>query len=251
MAQEHHRYSLPDLYACIENFNYENKKSNLQNVCGISFEEAQGSLEKTLNALSLDSNNAKKKDEHLPAMPTEVKEEEQKPASMADVLHQSLLLGALAPREQLSKSYRRLVQAGIPPPVHTFPYSFRTDEPRASETPIKEMASSTTLSQLLLTSVPQDRPVYEERSKIFFPAEPGKQFLDLMDLEWRYFKGLIKWERAPRKYSFTDIAFNSEMRFVRSQGMPGLIPSLVCRTLMFYPSVDYYEKNFSYFKWKV
>uniref|UniRef100_G3QX22 Chromosome 9 open reading frame 153 n=1 Tax=Gorilla gorilla gorilla TaxID=9595 RepID=G3QX22_GORGO len=44
--------SLPELYACIENFNKESKKSNLLKMHGISLNEAQEVLARNLNVMS-------------------------------------------------------------------------------------------------------------------------------------------------------------------------------------------------------
>ncbi|XP_025216033.1 uncharacterized protein C9orf153 homolog [Theropithecus gelada] len=46
------RCSLPELYACIVNFNKESKKSNLLQMHGISLNEAQEVLAKNLNVMS-------------------------------------------------------------------------------------------------------------------------------------------------------------------------------------------------------
>lgn len=77
----------------------------------------------------------------------------------------------------------------------------------------------------------------------------GKQFLDLVDLEWRYFKGLASWGRVRRGLSFIDIQFTSEKRFVESQGMSGMLsPPLVRKTLM-YPQTECHKDGFYHFKW--
>ncbi|XP_006981801.2 uncharacterized protein C9orf153 homolog [Peromyscus maniculatus bairdii] len=259
-APSHDQCSLQELYTSAENFNNKSKKSNFKKICGTSFEEARQLLGKDLNARPFDSRYAVRKDEALPAMQTQVnkeeeeeKEEEEKPMSMADLLHYSLLTGFLVPMEQLSRSQQRLTQAGIPPPRHSFPYAFRTDEPIATPTPtFRKRIQSTTFHKLLLSSVAPDRLVFEDKSMRFFSTEPGKQFMDLVDLEWRYFKGLARWGRVPMKFSFMDIQFNSEKRFVESQGMPGLIfPPLVRKTLVIYPQIHYHKEGHYSLKWDV
>ncbi|XP_052584275.1 uncharacterized protein C9orf153 homolog [Peromyscus californicus insignis] len=244
---------LQELYTSAENFNNKSKKSNFQKICGISFEEARQLLGKDLNARSFDSRHTMRKDEPLPAKQTQEEEEEEKPVSMADLLHYSLLTGFLVPVEQLSRSQQRLAQAGIPPPTHSFPYAFRTDEPRATPTPtFRKRIQSTTFHKLLLSSVAPDRLVFEDKSMRFFSTEPGKQFMDLVDLEWRYFKGLARWGRVPTKFSFMDIQFNSEKRFIESQSMPGLIfPPLVRKTLVIYPRILYHKEGHYSLKWDV
>lgn len=157
---------LPDLYASAENFNKESKKSNFQNLCATSFEEARRLLGKKLSA--------ERKDEPHPAAQTRVGSKEQKIASMTDLLHHSLLMGSLVPLEQLSRTQHRLIQAGIPPPVHTFPYGFRTDEPMVTPTvPFRKRLPSHTFRKLLLASVTPDRLVFEDKSMRFFSSEPG------------------------------------------------------------------------------
>lgn len=63
--------------------------------------------------------------------------------------------------------------------------------------------------------------------------------MDLRDLEWRYYKGIVKYKHGTSD-SFINIKYNSEKRFVESQQMPGVIsPPLVYRSLVIYPQVDY------------
>lgn len=63
--------------------------------------------------------------------------------------------------------------------------------------------------------------------------------MDLRDLEWKYYKGITKWARKTSD-SYAKIKYNSEKRFVESKEMPGSIsPSLVRRSLVIYPLIDY------------
>ncbi|XP_006517438.1 uncharacterized protein C9orf153 homolog isoform X1 [Mus musculus] len=220
-----HRCLLSDLYTSLQNFNNENKKSNLQKVCGTSFKEAQETLEKTLNVSPLDSSETVSGNERLPVViQTEVKKKEQRSPSMSDLLHQSLLMGYIAPLDQVYSSQQRLAQAGIPPPILDFPYGLRDEVPLVAPTQhFRKRIQSMTFRKLLLSSVTPGRLFYEEKSVSHVSSEPGKQFLDLADLQWRYFKGLATWGKVPRMFSFMDIEFNSEKRFVGSQGMPGFI----------------------------
>uniref|UniRef100_A0A8C2LE13 Uncharacterized protein n=1 Tax=Cricetulus griseus TaxID=10029 RepID=A0A8C2LE13_CRIGR len=237
---------LPELYDSAKNFSKESKKSNFQKICRTSLEEARQLLDKNLNATS-SCDTDKRKDKPLPAIQTR----KEKPKSMADVLHHSLLKGFLFPLEQIAKTQKRLVQVGIPPPVHTFPYEFRADEVEVTQKKptSRKRTSSATFHKLLLDSVTPDRLVYEDKLIRFFPPEPGKQFLDLVDLEWRYFKGLASWGRVRRGLSFIDIQFTSEKRFVESQGMSGMLsPPLVRKTLM-YPQTECHKDGFYHFKW--
>ncbi|KAH0504861.1 Golgi membrane protein 1 [Microtus ochrogaster] len=165
---------LPELYASAENFNNESKKSNFQKLCATSFEEARQLLGKNLGTVPFAASGAERKDEPHPAVQSPVSNEEQKLTSMADLLHHSLLMGSLVPLEQLSRTQHRLIQAGIPPPVHTFPYGFRTDEPIVTPTPpFRKRLPSHTFQKLLLASVTPDRLVFEDKSMRFFSLEPG------------------------------------------------------------------------------
>ncbi|XP_052013596.1 uncharacterized protein C9orf153 homolog [Apodemus sylvaticus] len=248
----HHRCSLPDLYASLQNFNNENKKSNLQKVCATSFQEAQETLEKTLYGSALDKEDTVRGNEALPVIQTQVKNEEQKSPSMSDLLHQSLLMGYTVPLEQVYSSQQRLTQAGIPPPPLTFPYGLRHEVPIVAPTHhFRKRIQSTTFRKLLLSSVTPGRLFFEEKSVSHVSTDPGKQFLDLADLQWRYFKGLARWGKMPRMFSFMDIEFNSEKRFVESQGMPGYIfPPLVRKTLVVYPQVEYDSEGHYSVNWK-
>ncbi|XP_038510974.1 iron-sulfur cluster assembly 1 homolog, mitochondrial isoform X8 [Canis lupus familiaris] len=69
-----------------------------------------------------------------------------------------------------------------------------------------------------------------------------KQFMDLRDLEWRYYKGIVKWKHSALD-SFIDIKHDDEKRFVESREMPGVIcPPILHGSLVIYPQVDYQKK---------
>ncbi|XP_034365536.1 uncharacterized protein C9orf153 homolog [Arvicanthis niloticus] len=247
----YHRCSLPELYESLKNFNDESKKSNLQKVCGTTFKEAQQVLEKTLSGPPFDSYDTSRENEPLPVIQAGVKKEQKSP-SMSDLLHQSLLMGYMVPLGQVYSSQQRLAQAGIPPPAIAFPYGLKTEMPVVAPTHhFRTRIQSTTFRKLLQSSVAPGRLFYEEKSATPACLDPGKQFLDLADLQWRYFKGLAKWGKMPRIFSFMDIAFNSEKRYVESQGMSGVIfPPLVRRTLVVYPHVQYDEEGHYSVRWK-
>ncbi|XP_028627805.1 uncharacterized protein C9orf153 homolog [Grammomys surdaster] len=247
----HHRCSLPELYESLGNFNNESKKSNLQKLCSTTFKEAQEVLEKTLSGPPFDSYDTSREKEPLPVIKAGVKKEQKSP-SMSDLLHQSLLMGYMVPLEQVYSSQQRLAQAGIPPPTLAFPYGLKAEVPViAPPHHFRKRIQSTTFRKLLLSSVTPGRMFFEEKSASHVCSDPGKQFLDLVDLEWRYFKGLAKWGKMPRGFSFMDIEFNSEKRFVESQGMSGAIfPPLVRKTLVVYPHVEYDENGHYSVQWK-
>lgn len=159
-----HPRQLPDLYASLQNFNNENKKSNLQKVCGTSFKEAQEALEKTLNGPALESAETERDNETLPLIQTQAKKEEQKSPSMSDLLHQSLLLGYTVPLEQVYSSQQRLTQAGVPPPALSFPYGLKHEVPTVTPTHhFRKRTQSTTFRKLLLSSVTPGRLFFEEK----------------------------------------------------------------------------------------
>lgn len=67
--------------------------------------------------------------------------------------------------------------------------------------------------------------------------------MDLKDLEWKYYKGIVKWKHITSD-SFVNIKYNSEKRFVESRQMPDVIsPPLVRRSLVICPQVDYPKKS--------
>ncbi|XP_063132080.1 uncharacterized protein C9orf153 homolog isoform X2 [Rattus norvegicus] len=179
-----HRCSLPELYASLEIFNKESKKSNLQKICGMSFKEAQEVLWKILGGLISDSYDTVKGDERHPSIP--VNKEERKTPSMSDLLHQSLLKGYNVPLEQVHSSQQRLAQVGIPPPPLSFPHGLSNELPVILPAQhFRKRIQSVTFRKLLLSSVAPGRLFYEEKptsQQVSF--DPGKQFLDLADLQW-------------------------------------------------------------------
>ncbi|XP_021533609.1 uncharacterized protein C9orf153 homolog [Neomonachus schauinslandi] len=64
-AAESLRCSLPELYAFVEDFNKDSKKSNLLETHSISPSEAQKMLSQNVNAMSLTSGTDDVKGEHL------------------------------------------------------------------------------------------------------------------------------------------------------------------------------------------
>ncbi|XP_017715416.1 PREDICTED: uncharacterized protein C9orf153 homolog isoform X1 [Rhinopithecus bieti] len=236
--------SLPELYACIENFNKESKKSNLLKMHGISLNEAQEVLAKNLNVMSFTRGTDVRRDLQ-PVIRYTVVKKEKKQASMTEILHCSLLAGSLSPVERLSRSRQRLSQCGISPPKRTFPYEILTDHSNAlaQVTVQKNVPSAKILCSLGISSATPEKFVFEDKLHRYFLLDPGKQFMDLRDLEWRYFKGLAKWRRTTA-VSFTDVKYNTEKRFVESQDMPDVIfPPIVRKSLVIYPQIDYQNEG--------
>ncbi|XP_054544900.1 uncharacterized protein C9orf153 homolog isoform X2 [Talpa occidentalis] len=238
MTTESAKYSLPELYASVENFNRERKKSNLLKTQGISLDEAQKMLIQNLVAMSFISRTDVR--DLQPVFKAKV-ERKVKPASMTDLLHRSLLTRSLSPLEKLSKSRQRLAQYGISPPVHTFPYDIILHHASSlALTEIRKKVQRTlTVGRLGLHKITSEQLIVDDRVPKYLLVDPEKQFLDLRDLEWRYYKGIVKWKRNTLD-STIEIKYNSEKRFVQSQQMPDTSsPPLVHRSLIIYPQVDF------------
>lgn len=113
---------LPELYAFVENFNKNNKKSNLLKTYSILPSEAQKTLSQNLNTMPFTSETDMRKDVQPVYTCKVLRKDEERPTSMTELLYCSLLTSSLSTVERLSRSQQRLLQYGIPPPSHTFPY---------------------------------------------------------------------------------------------------------------------------------
>ncbi|XP_032248816.1 uncharacterized protein C9orf153 homolog isoform X3 [Phoca vitulina] len=248
-AAESLRCSLPELYAFVEDFNKDSKKSNLLKTHRISPSEAQKMLSQNVNAMSFTSGTDDVKGEHLqPVFVCKVvRKEEEKPDSMTQLLYRSLLTSSLSPVERLTRSQQRLFQCGIPPPAHTFPYEILIDHSKSLSpvpVPIDEKTQSANILHMLgISRIRPENFIFEDKIAKYFLVDPEKQFMDLRDLEWRYYKGLVSWKHSTLD-SFIDINYVSEKRFVANKQMPGVIyPPVVRRSLVIYPQIDYLKKN--------
>ncbi|XP_008591064.1 PREDICTED: uncharacterized protein C9orf153 homolog, partial [Galeopterus variegatus] len=245
---------LPELYACVEEFNKESKKSNLLKIQDISLNEAQKMLTKNLDAMSLISGTGVKRQDPQPVFTcTVVKKEDQKPESMAEVLHHSLLTSSLSPGERLSRSQQRLSQYGIHPPTHTFPYEILIDHSNALSLVAmwKKIQSIKIMCRLGLPIASPQKFVFGEKVPTYFLREQEKQFMDLRDLEWRYYKGLVKWKDTT-VVPLLDINYDTEKRFVESQDMPDVIsPPIVHKSLVIYPQIDYQKEGTYSLQWNM
>ncbi|XP_054358439.1 uncharacterized protein C9orf153 homolog isoform X3 [Pongo pygmaeus] len=166
--------SLPELYACIENFNKESKKSNLLKMHRISLNEAQEVLAKNLNVMSFTRGTDVRRDLQPVIRCTVVKKEKQ--ASMTELLHRSLLASSLSPVERLSRSQQRLSQCGISPPKHTFPYEILTDHSNvlAQVTVQKKVPSDKILRSLGISSATPEKFISEDKLRRYFLLDPGR-----------------------------------------------------------------------------
>uniref|UniRef100_F6Q6T1 Chromosome 23 C9orf153 homolog n=1 Tax=Equus caballus TaxID=9796 RepID=F6Q6T1_HORSE len=245
VAAESPTCSLPELYALVKDFNRESKKSNLLKIHSISPREAQKILSQNLNAMSFTSGtDVRGKAPQPVSMCKVVRKEEEKPESMTELLHRSLLTSSLSPMERLTRSQQRLAQCGIPPPAHTFPYEILMDHSKASLVNIqKKSQSSRILCRLGISYIKPEKLVLEDSIPKYVFANSEKQFMDLKDLEWKYYKGIVKWKHITSD-SFVNIKYNSEKRFVESRQMPDVIfPPLVRRSLVICPQVDYPKRS--------
>ncbi|KAM9641742.1 uncharacterized protein C9orf153 homolog isoform 2-T3 [Trichechus inunguis] len=223
---------LSELYAFVKDFEKESKKCSIKKTHNMSLSEAQKMLSQSLYGMSLISGTVIRRGDPQPVlMCTLVKKENwEGPKSMTDLLHHSLLSGSLSAVHKLRRSQARLAQSGIPPPVHTFPYEILIDHANSLKTATvrKKVQNTLVLCKLGISkiSVPE-KFIVEDKLPKYFLINPEKQFLDLKDLEWRYYKGLVKWTHTTSD-SFIDIKCNKEMRFVESQLMPDdIFPPLV------------------------
>ncbi|KAB0401556.1 hypothetical protein E2I00_011656, partial [Balaenoptera physalus] len=232
---------LPELYAFVEHFNKENKKSNLLKTHCISPSEAQKILSQNLNGTSRTDGRG---EDSQSVFTCKVVRKEERPESMTELLHRSLLTRSLSPVERLSKSQKRISQYGIPPPVHTFPYELLMDHSKSMSLVAmrKRIQSTEILCRLGIPTISPEKFIFEDKVPKYLLVDPEKQFMDLRDLEWRFYKGIVKWKRRTSD-AFINIKYNSEKRFVGSQQMPHPIsPPLVHKSLVIYPQVDYPKK---------
>ncbi|VFV27177.1 Hypothetical predicted protein [Lynx pardinus] len=235
------RCSLPEFYAFLENFNKESKKSSLRKTHGISPSEAQEMLSQNLNAMSFTSGADVRDEDPRPIFTCKVvRKEKEQPESMTELLYRSLLTSSTSPGKGLSRSQQRLLRSGIPPPAHTFPHEILIDHSSSSSLfPTQKTQRINILHGLGISRIMPENFTFEHKIAKYFLVDPEKQFMDLRDLEWRYYKGIVKCKHGTSD-SFINIKYNSEKRFVESQQMPGVIsPPLVYRSLVIYPQVDY------------
>ncbi|XP_012371977.1 uncharacterized protein C9orf153 homolog [Octodon degus] len=240
--------SLPELYALVENFNKDSKKSSLLKAHSISFTEAEKLLAKSLNTMALISRTSSRREDPKSVFSyTLVKREPEKPPSMVEYLHRSLLEGLFSPVVGLTRSQKRLTESGIPPLPHPFPYNI-----------ILEGLESLPQAPTEKTQDPQviDRPcllkvMVPDKLAKYFLVDPEKQFMDLRDLQWRYFKGLAKWKHMIVVPTM-DIKCNSEKRFVENRDMPGVVsPPIVRKSLVIYPQTEFNKEGNCDLTWNI
>ncbi|XP_036289511.1 uncharacterized protein C9orf153 homolog [Pipistrellus kuhlii] len=230
------RCSLPELYALAENVNKESKKSNRLKTLGLSPTEARRIL---TQILTITGRTDSGEDSQPVLKDKEVKRKEEKPPSLTDLLHHSLLTGSPSHIGRLGESKQRLAQYGIPPPMHTFPFEVIITDTNLSGTTQKRLVSTGKVPRISISKVKTDKLLFEDRITEYSIIEPEKQFLDLRDLEWKYYKGITKWKHKTSD-AFAKIQYNSEKRFVENKETPTIVfPSLIRRSLVIYPQVNF------------
>ncbi|KAK2501655.1 hypothetical protein MC885_010635 [Smutsia gigantea] len=174
-AAESPRCSLPELYAFMENFNNENKKSNLLKTQSISPSEAQKILSHNPSGMSFPKGADLSAEALQPVfMGKEVRKEEENPESMAELLHCSFLTTVLSLGERLWKSQQRLIQCGIPPPNHTLPYEILIHHSSSlPSVPTQKIQSTKTLQKEGISSVLPKKFVFEDEVPRYLLADRG------------------------------------------------------------------------------
>ncbi|XP_019481040.1 PREDICTED: uncharacterized protein C9orf153 homolog [Hipposideros armiger] len=168
MATESPRCSLPELYAFLENFNKESKKSNLLKIYSISPSEAQKILGQNQNAMPVPSGPNVREDPRPAFMGKAVRKGQGSPEAMTEFLRCSILTCSLAPVDRLAKSQRRLTQYGIPPPSYTFPSEILTDASNSLD-PTKKIQNT----KLAIPHVKPEKIVFEDTVPEYLLVDPG------------------------------------------------------------------------------
>ncbi|XP_023401060.1 uncharacterized protein C9orf153 homolog [Loxodonta africana] len=170
--------SLPELYAFVEDFKKESKKCNIEKTHNMSLSDAQKMLSQSLHGMSFISGTGLRRGDPQPVLTcTLVKKESwDRPKSMTDLLHHSLLSGSLSAVHKLHRSQDRLAQSGIPPPTHTFPYEILLDYNNSLNTAAvkKKVQNTLVLCKLAISkiSVPE-KFIAEEKVPTYFLINPG------------------------------------------------------------------------------
>eukprot|EP00069_Balaena_mysticetus_P019805 bmy_12567T0 len=174
MAAEPRTCSLPELYAFVEHFNKENKKSNLLKTHCISPSEAQKILSQNLNGTGGTDGRG---EDSQPVFTCKVVRKEERPESMTELLHRSLLTRSLSPVERLSKSQKRISQYGIPPPLHTFPYEILMDHSKSMSLVAirKRIQSTEILCRLGIPTISPEKFIFEDKVPKYLLVDPGAE----------------------------------------------------------------------------
>ncbi|KAM7093459.1 uncharacterized protein C9orf153 homolog [Molossus nigricans] len=165
--------SLPELYALAENFNKKSKKSSRLKTHGMSPSEAQKILSQNLNAMSFTSGTDLREDPQSVLTCKVVRKEEERPASLTELLHRSLLTTLHSELDRLAKSQQRLAQHGIPPPLHTFPYEILIENSNFWATTRKRIQNFRRSSKPSFSRSKPDKFLFEDKISEYLLVEPG------------------------------------------------------------------------------
>nr|KAF6483355.1 hypothetical protein HJG63_001939 [Rousettus aegyptiacus] len=173
MEVESLRCSLPELYAFVENFNKNNKKSNLLKTYSILPSEAQKTLSQNLNTMPFTSETDMRKDVQPVYTCKVLRKDEERPTSMTELLYCSLLTSSLSTVERLSRSQQRLLQYGIPPPSHTFPYEILINYSNSLAITEQKSQSTKILPHLGASHIKPEKFTFEDKISAYLLADPG------------------------------------------------------------------------------
>lgn len=114
-------------------------------------------------------------DDSLPVFTCKVVRREERPESMTELLHRSLLPRSLSPVERLSKSQQRISEYGIPPPVHTFPYEILINQSKSASvvTIRKKIQHTKILFRLAIPCVSPEKFIFEDKAPTYSLIDPG------------------------------------------------------------------------------
>lgn len=164
---------LPELYAFVENFNKNNKKSNLLKTYSILPSEAQKTLSQNLNTMPFTSETDMRKDVQPVYTCKVLRKDEERPTSMTELLYCSLLTSSLSTVERLSRSQQRLLQYGIPPPSHTFPYEILINYSNSLAITEQKSQSTKILPHLGASHIKPEKFTFEDKISAYLLADPG------------------------------------------------------------------------------
>ncbi|ELK09096.1 hypothetical protein PAL_GLEAN10008318 [Pteropus alecto] len=172
MEIESPRCSLPELYAFVENFNKNNKKSNLLKTYSILPSEAQKTLSQNLNTMLFTIETDVRKDAQPVYTCKVLRKNGERPTSMTELLYYSLLTSSLSPVERLSRSQQRLLQYGIPPPSHTFPYEILINYSNSLAT-TQKIQSTKIIPRLGASHIKPEKFTFEDKISAYLLVDPG------------------------------------------------------------------------------
>ncbi|XP_056661962.1 uncharacterized protein LOC103106213 [Monodelphis domestica] len=213
---------LPDLFSSADTLIKKNEKSSNLRIHDITVKEAKNYLLRILNIISIDTLGSQAAAYTQPIVLERRKIQD--PKRMIKILHQSLLTRSrsITSKEKLVVPSKVFSQySRIPEPLHTYPYELLVQKCLPLMLPFvirDNILNEKILCRLVLFNVAPPK------AKVFAPQtkrpkfsrkllQPEKQFMDLRDLQWKYYKGILKWnQKLP--LIFKEIPPILEKRFV-------------------------------------